>query len=131
MSDKPETEDPLATGVRLSDCEEDRKKLVGYLRNQVKNVYREALECLEQALPFNKGEGSANETLFKILRRRILGQGNDVSRDIEDTLAGWITQEVLIREVVEKRVFRNPDDPNGLPHGVKLREQSQEPQGDS
>jgi hypothetical protein len=90
--------DKLRTAMR--ECEPDRKALINEdLEHLFKQVWAEALACLETALPEFQKIGTNDAKLHRLLRGRILHVGNAKVRELSQILAKYYIQRVFQRKV--------------------------------
>jgi len=106
----------------LKDCNPDRLALKARIDKALQDLWTDALVALEEALPHERGDGSANERLFKALRHRVLTTGNNQKRDLEHQLGCFVIWQALEHQVVQRIVLKG-EGPWQLPPGVRMRGQ--------
>lgn len=115
--------------VVAESCQEDRQALQRAIEDRLKILFTESLDCLEQALPHKRGDGSPNSHLFMTLRRRILNCGNGTAREVQALLDCFQVKQVFERRT-EKHVMARQG-PHGLPVGVQMPPGKTAAKGDS
>ena len=111
--------DPNALSRQMAACDPDRQALAVELEAAIKEVYAEALRCLETCLTDFREPGSADAKLHGALRNRILNVGNAKARELQQILKNYHVVQVFQR-VVEVRQRLGTGGVHDLPRGVRL-----------
>ncbi len=102
-------------------CQPDRQALIDEVAPLFRQLWAEALTCLETALPDHREPGSADAKLHSALRNRILNAGNSKAREFQTILNNYLLTQVFKREVVT-RIQMPSYGIHNLPVGVKMPE---------
>lgn len=100
-------------------CQSDRQALAEEIAPLFKQLWGEALKCLETALPDYREPGSLDAKLHAALRSRILNEGNSKIRELPVILNNYLLNQVFTREVVTK-VKMPTEGVFNLPVGISM-----------
>ena len=102
----------------MRECEPARQELAAELKPLFEQVWKEALECLETALPDFLTPGTADAKLHRSLRNRILNTGNAKVRELPNLLKNYFLQHVFQRSVTVHAIQTHGI--HKLPVGVEM-----------
>lgn len=81
-------------GELLESMNTDRGQLEESLSHLFEELFGSTLNYMEVALPFATGQASENELKFKLIRSKVLGEGNEKIRAMRKLLKHYLIKKV-------------------------------------